>query len=60
MMIMVALQIDDKDAMLLKGLVEKYLLDLRREIARTEKREWRKDLEKEEALMVNLLDQLSK
>lgn len=57
---MVALQIDDKDAMLLKGLVEKYLLDLRREIARTEKREWRKDLEKEEALMVNLLDQLSK
>jgi len=57
---MVALQIDDKDAVLLKGLVEKYLLDLRREIARTEKREWRKDLEKEETLMVNLLDQLPK
>ncbi|NMC26663.1 MAG: hypothetical protein GYA42_00790 [Syntrophomonadaceae bacterium] len=59
-MAMYTLQIEDKDAWLLKGLVEKYLLDLRREIARTEKREWRKDLEKEEALMVNLLEQLPK
>ena len=57
---MVTLQIDANDAVILKGLVEKYLLDLRREIARTEKREWRKDLEKEEALMVNLLQQLPK
>ena len=55
---MITLQIDDNESALLKELVNKYLVDLRREISRTEKKTFREGLEAEEALMKKLLQQL--
>jgi hypothetical protein len=55
---MITLQIDDNESALLKELVNKYLVDLRREISRTEKKTFRAGLEAEEALMKKLLQQL--
>ena len=55
---MIALQIEDHELDLLKELLTKYLMDLRRELTRTEKKEWRKDLEAEEALMEKLIRQM--
>jgi hypothetical protein len=55
---MINLQIDEKEAAVLKELVNKYLVDLRREISRTEKKAFREGLDAEEDLMKKLLQQL--
>lgn len=57
---MMAFQIDDQEALLLKEILDKYLVDLRREISRTGKKAFLTDLEAEEALMKKLLQQLAK
>lgn len=55
---MIILQFDEKEGALLKELVNKFLLDLRREISHTEKKPFLAALEAEEALMEKLLQQL--
>ncbi|MCX5780250.1 MAG: hypothetical protein NTV45_05425 [Firmicutes bacterium] len=56
---MMTLQITEQEVPLLQEILNKYLVDLRREISRTEKKGFLADLEAEEALMTNLLRQLS-
>lgn len=57
---MIDLHIEEKDVPVLKEILNKYLVDLRREYSRTENKEWQADLEAEETLMNNLLQQLAK
>jgi len=56
---MMTLQITDQEVPVLQEILNKYLVNLRREISRTEKKDWLADLESEEALMTNLLRQLA-
>jgi hypothetical protein len=52
-------ELNDEDSLILRDLLEEFLPGLRREIARTEKRELRHDLVLREELCERLLAQLA-
>jgi hypothetical protein len=53
------LKLDDKEATLLKTILEQHLSDLRMEIADTEKYDWREELKKDEETIKGLISRLS-
>ncbi|MGE5370613.1 MAG: hypothetical protein ACM3QZ_01380 [Solirubrobacterales bacterium] len=55
---MITIQVDEKDAAVLKETLTKYLTELKREIARTEKKDFLENLRAEESVMKKLLEQL--
>lgn len=57
---MVNIQIEETEASLLRETINKYLVDLRREISRTDRHEYRDYLTGQENLMKKLLEQLPK
>jgi hypothetical protein len=52
------LYLDGKESELLKGLLERYLEDIRREIHHTDRAQFRAALKSDEALMRRLLERL--
>jgi hypothetical protein len=52
------LKLDDKEATLLKTVLEQHLSDLRMEIADTEKYDWRQDMKKDEETIKSLISRL--
>ncbi len=55
---MITLQIEEQHLTMIKEILNKYLIDLRREISHTDNKKWLEDLEAKEALMKKLLLQL--
>ena len=53
------LNLTDRDTELLRGLMQDYLPDLRREVARTEQRTLRHEMEERQDMVERLIDQLS-
>jgi hypothetical protein len=52
------LKLDDKEAGLLKTILEQHLSDLRMEIADTEKYDWRNEMKKDEETIKSLIARL--
>lgn len=57
---MINIQIEEAEANLLRETINKYLVDLRREISRTDRHEHRDYLTEQEDMMKKLLEQLPK
>ncbi len=55
---MVVLELDEEEARRLHTGLSRLLIDLEREIVRTDSREYRKDLERTEQVVKNVTDQL--
>ncbi len=55
---MIALELSDDEARRLETGLSRLLIELEREIARTDSREYRKDLERTEEVLRNVTDQL--
>jgi hypothetical protein len=53
------LNLNDRDTELLRGVLQAYLPDLRREVARTEERLFRHEMVERQDLVERLLDQLA-
>jgi hypothetical protein len=53
------LNLTDRDAALLRGLLQDYLPDLRREVARTEERAFRHEMVERQDMVERLIEQLS-
>ena len=53
------LNLTDRDTELLRGLLQDYLPDLRREVARTEERTFRHEMVERQDMVERLLNQLS-
>ncbi|MGE5390038.1 MAG: hypothetical protein ACM3PE_03135 [Deltaproteobacteria bacterium] len=57
---MISIQIEEKDIELLRETINKYMVDLRREISRTDRHEHRDYLVGQEILLKRMLEQLPK
>ena len=53
------LNLTDRDTELLRGLLQDYLPDLRREVARTEERTFRHEMVERQDMVERLIEQLS-
>ena len=53
------LNLNDRDTELLRGVLQDYLPDLRREVARTEERTFRHEMVERQDMVERLLNQLS-
>ena len=53
------LNLNDRDTELLRGLLQDYLPDLRREVARTEERTFRHEMVERQDMVERLIEQLS-
>jgi len=53
------LNLNDRDTELLRGLLQAYLPDLRREVARTEERAFRHEMVERQDMVERLIEQLS-
>ena len=53
------LNLTDRDTELLRGLLQDYLPDLRREVARTEERTFRHEMVERQDMVERLIDQLA-
>ena len=53
------LNLTDRDTELLRGLLQDYLPDLRREVARTEERTFRQEMVERQDMVERLIDQLT-
>ena len=53
------LNLTDRDTELLRGLLQAYLPDLRREVARTEERTFRHEMVERQDMVERLIEQLS-
>ena len=55
---MIKIELDSQEAQVLKEILERYLSDLRMEIAATEEKEWRDKLKEREDFLKRLISQL--
>ena len=56
---MAQITLNNDETLMLKGILESYLSDLRMEVADTDRKEYRDELKVEEAFLKDMIDKLS-